>query len=81
MPAAKVTACCPAMPTSKTRARKRFAMMSTPVPAGIAAVIATIRGSRAASSVRALPKTEVKLGALAFDAACVPVGTSKLATP
>jgi hypothetical protein len=47
------------MPTSKTRAGKRLAMMSSPVPDGIAAVIATMRGSRAASSVSASPKTLV----------------------
>jgi hypothetical protein len=38
---------------------KRCAMMSTPVPEGMAAVTATTFGSRAASSVSALPNTEV----------------------
>ncbi len=34
-------------------------MMSTPVPDGMAAVTATMLGSRDASSVSALPKTDV----------------------
>ncbi len=38
---------------------KRFCITSSPVPPGIAAVIATMRGSRAASSVRVWPKTAV----------------------
>ncbi len=46
-PAAKVTACCSAMPTSKQRSGKRLREQSRPVPDGIAAVMATIASSRA----------------------------------
>ena len=41
-PAAKVTACCSAIPTSNVRFGNFFANISTPVPDGIAPVIATI---------------------------------------
>ena len=43
MPAAKVTACCSAMPTSKLRLGNFLANASSPVPDGIAALIATMR--------------------------------------
>jgi hypothetical protein len=43
-PAAKVTACCSAMPTSKVRSGMRLANLSSPVPEGMAAVMATILG-------------------------------------
>ena len=58
-PAAKVTACCSAMPTSKQRSGKAFWKMLRPVPSSMAAVMATILGSRRASSVRVLPNTAV----------------------
>ncbi len=41
-PAAKVTACSSAMPTSKNRSGKTFLNRFSPVPSGMAAVIATI---------------------------------------
>ena len=45
MPAAPVTACCSAMPTSKKRSGKRVWNGISPVGPGIAAVIATTRES------------------------------------
>ena len=48
MPAAEVTACCSAMPTSTNRSGKRASKGSRPVGPGIAAVMATIRGSASA---------------------------------
>ena len=59
IPAAKVTACCSAIPTSKTCSGNEFAILSSPVPEGIAAVIATILLSFAARSVSESAKTEV----------------------
>ena len=59
MPAAKVTACCSAMPTSKVRSGKRLPNRSRPVPDGIAAVMATMVGSRSASAINASAKTFV----------------------
>ena len=56
-PAAKVTACCSAMPTSKQRSGKRSANMSRPVPDGMAAVMATIFLSASASAISALANT------------------------
>ncbi len=44
MPAAAVTACCSAMPTSKHRSGKRSAKGSRPVESGMAAVMATSSG-------------------------------------
>ena len=41
MPAAKVTACCSAIPTSNVLFGNLFPKMSMPVPPGIAAVIPT----------------------------------------
>ena len=58
-PAAKVTACCSAMPTSKARSGKRAPNASTPVPEGMAAVMAQTAGSRSASAIRLFAKTEV----------------------
>jgi hypothetical protein len=58
-PAAKVTACCSAMPTSKARSGNTSAKRSSPVPDGIAAVMATIFGSARASSIRACANTLV----------------------
>ena len=59
MPAAKRTACCSQMPTSNVRSGNLFAKRSSPVPSGIAAVIATIRSSFAASSASVSAKTAV----------------------
>ena len=58
-PAAKVTACCSAMPTSNMRSGNFSATLSRPVPDGIAAVIATTFSSRSISSVSALAYTLV----------------------
>ena len=44
MPAANVTACCSAMPTSKKRSGYFLANFSSPVPEGIAAALAQARG-------------------------------------
>ena len=44
-PAAKVTACCSAMPTSKVRSGNASPNRSSPVPDGMAAVIATMLSS------------------------------------
>ncbi len=80
-PAAKVTACCSAMPTSKVRSGNSFWNRSTPVPDGIAAVIATMVSSFFASLIRLSPNTLVYCGAPPLDFACAPVATSNLTTP
>ncbi len=59
IPAAKVTACPSAMPTSKNRDGCRDANSAVPVPLGIAAVIATSLGSMSASSASPFPNTAV----------------------
>jgi dihydroorotase len=56
-PAANVTACSSAMPTSKARSGCAIANLSTPVPDGIAAVIAQIFGSFSASLASVSQKT------------------------
>ena len=61
-PAAMLTACCSAMPTSKKRSGYALAKPVRPVPPAIAAVMATTRSSCAASAVRALPATCAALG-------------------
>ena len=53
-PAANVTACCSAMPTSKVRVGNSLANRSSPVPEGMAAVTATILSSGAACLDQAL---------------------------
>ena len=53
MPAAMVTACCSAIPTSWNRSGNRAWNGSRPVGPGIAAVMAWIRGVRAAASINA----------------------------
>ena len=53
MPAAAVTACCSAMPTSKVRSGNRSWNGSSPVESGIAAVIATTSGRASASLISA----------------------------
>jgi len=52
IPAAAVTACCSAMPTSTNRSGKRSWNARSPVGPGIAAVMATIRGSASAARRR-----------------------------
>jgi len=52
-PAAKVTACSSAMPTSKNRWGKRRAKGLSPVPTHMAAVTATIRLSASANPASA----------------------------
>ena len=59
MPAAAVTACCSAMPTSKQRSGKWAWNGSRPVGPGIAAVMATRRGSCSASLMTASAKAWV----------------------
>ena len=81
MPAAKVTACCSAMPTSKQRRGNFFAKMSMPVPAGMAALTATTRSSASASATSALAKTLVKEGGPGGALACSPVTTLNFTTP
>ena len=70
-PAAKVTACCSAMPTSKKRSGKRCENSSSPVDDAIAAVIATMRSSASAASQSASPKTSVQSSALLGRSAAV----------
>ena len=53
MPAADVTACCSAMPTSTMRSGKRSSNGSRPVEPGIAAVMATSSGRASASLISA----------------------------
>ena len=53
MPAAAVTACCSAMPTSKNRSGKRSSNGSRPVESGMAAVMATSSGRCSASLMSA----------------------------
>ena len=79
-PAAKVTACCSAMPTSKKRSGCAAAKGARPVPSVIAAVIATRRRSRAASRTSAWPKTAVYAGG-AGGVISAPVAGSNGPTP
>ena len=81
MPAAKVTACCSAMPTSNVRSGKRLAKRSRPVPVGMAAVMATMAGSASASAISASAKTRVYCGGPGGALACSPVMTLNLLTP
>jgi len=60
-PQAKVTACCSAIPTSKNLPGCAAAKQESPVPSGMAAVMATSELSDRAMSVSTPPKTEVKL--------------------
>src|SRR6516165_2445918 len=68
-PAAKHTACCSAMPTSKHRSGNLSPNRFRPVPDGIAAVIATMRSSFSASAISDLAKTVVYCGAFGVDRA------------
>ena len=56
-PAANVTACCSAMPTSKWRSGNFLAKMSVDVPDGMAAVIAQILSSVSPSFAKVWPNT------------------------
>jgi hypothetical protein len=58
-PAAEVTACCSAMPTSKHRSGNRSRNGSRPVLSGIAAVMATTSGCVSAALIRASVKASV----------------------
>src|SRR3954463_1955731 len=80
IPAAKVTACCSAIPTSKQRFGNFSPNKLRPVPDGIAAVIATMRSSASASVVSVLAKNDWEDGTVDFDLTCAPVTTSNLAT-
>jgi len=69
------------MPTSNIRSGKARSNRSSPVPVGMAPVMATMRGSAAASAIRASANTLVEVGGLgAEDLACWPVDTSNLPT-
>ena len=59
MPAAAVTACCSAMPTSKSRSGNRSLNGSRPVESGMAAVMATSSGRWSASLMIASVKAAV----------------------
>ena len=69
------------MPTSNARSGKCLANVPTPVPSGMAAVIATILGSASASLISALANTEVYEGAAACFLNWAPVAVSNLTTP
>ena len=58
-PAAKVTACCSQMPTSKNRSGNSFAKFRSPVDEAIAAVIAQTSGRLAAELISASPNMSV----------------------
>ena len=57
IPAAKVTACCSAIPTSKARLGKASIINFKELPVGIAGVIPTMFLFSVASSTRVFPKT------------------------
>ena len=59
MPAAEVTACCSAMPTSRKRSGNRAEKPSSPVEPGMAAVMATRRWSASPAATRASLNTPV----------------------
>ena len=59
IPAAEVTACCSAMPTSNMRSPKRSPNGSRPVESGMAAVMATSSGRASPSATIALEKAAV----------------------
>ncbi|SKS55043.1 Uncharacterised protein [Mycobacteroides abscessus subsp. abscessus] len=67
-PAAEVTACCSAIPTSNSRSGKRSPNLLSPVGPGMAAVIATILRCSLATSMSASENTEVQPGAEALIA-------------
>ena len=73
-PAAEVTACCSAMPTSKVRSGNFRAKASSPTGCIIAAVMATTSSRRSPSSTTASEKWSVQILPFGFSA---PVWTSK----
>ncbi len=64
-PAAEVTACCSAMPTSNQRSGNASAKVCRPVERSIAAVIATTSSRSAPMRVSSSENTDVQLGPLA----------------
>lgn len=80
-PAANVTACCSAIPTSKQRSGKRFWNRLSPVPPPIAAWMATMLSSLSASAIKDSAKywVYVRVGVLGFN--CFPDSGSNLTTP
>src|SRR5437773_812589 len=84
MPAAIAQACCSVMPVSWQRAGKLSPNASSPVPEGIAAVIACTRRSRSASLINASEKTLVYDGPLlgmALEARSAVEGANFFASP
>ncbi len=71
MPAAAVTACCSAMPTSMRRSGNRSANGSSPVESGIAAVIATSSGRASASLMTASLNAAVYDPGFRSDRSCM----------
>ena len=71
IPAAEVTACCSAIPTSNARSGNRSANGSRPVLSGIAAVNATSSGTRSPALTKASANASVYLprGGAVEDAA------------
>ena len=59
MPAAAVTACCSAIPTSKQRSGNRSRKGSKPVESGMAAVMATSSGRDSAALISDSVKASV----------------------
>ena len=80
-PAANVTACCSAIPTSKHRSGNLFWKKLRPVPPPIAAWIATILSSTSASLIRDSTKYRVYGRVEDLDLNCWPVLGSNLTTP
>ena len=61
-PAADVTACCSAIPTSNMRSGNRSREFESPVGPGIAAVIATMSSRRSAWAISSSENTDVQSG-------------------
>ena len=75
-PAANVTACPSAIPTSKKRSGCAFANTPVPVPLGIAAVMATSFSFSSASSASPFPNTAVYAAFAEETFSCFPVAGS-----
>lgn len=80
-PAAKVTACCSAIPTSKHLYGNLFWNRLSPVPPPIAAWMATILSSFSASAIKDSAKYWVYDRVFDFDFNCFPVLVSNFTTP
>ena len=80
-PAAKVTTCCSAIPTSNALSGNFFSNKFKPVPDGIAPVIPTIFVSLSACLISVSAKTFVKDGVLDLDFDCSPVEMLNFDTP